>query len=734
MRGVAVESIVRETDKRIDADFSGGKFAFHGLRFSMNRPPNIADPNHVDLAMPEFNDRIAVCEPRLALSVSAAADLFVQALAVDNHLPDPLADAAAIRHHYSLDGAGQSVAVIDSGIAWNHVAFTNQNRDLAPGIGPGQRVVAGWDFAENDADPYDDGPAGYHGTHIAGTLAAITNSFTGVAPGADLVALRVFDDFGRGSLDWIESALRWVIDHRTSLANPITTVNLSLGAFAYDTSQPLTQLDDELQTLHDNGVIVVAAAGNSFDAAQADSLAYPASHPLVAAVTSVDASGSIQPFAQRTEGVFAAPGSAIRSSVPDHVLGADGSFDDFASVDGTSMATPQFAGATILVRQAMQALGLDPTPADILTHLRNTAANQSDPISGATYQIVDLQNAIDSLLGSNHETTPETNSSPLQWISQSAVTIQGTDNADRIIVNLNQPISITFNDTVYTIDRPLESLRIEAGVGNDVLELIGSAADERLIARAPLDVGSEASASLQQPDFSAEFTGFENLVFRGGGGKDRATLFDSVSDDTFEANANQATLRGVGFTFVAADVRSVYAHATGGGNDTAYLYDSASDDRLAIRNQFSSLRSAQHFQLAYGFEKVYAFAGNGGHNEADLYDSPGDDRFNASAAFASISGRDYYAGARGFATVRAEATAGGYDYASLYASDTSTLWTRSTNLLQWTDTGGATRSAQGFELADAFVAGQKVEILPQAVMRSFFAVEREAMRKLFATQ
>ncbi len=97
-----------------------------------------------------------------------------------------------VQQSYGLHGDRQTVAIIDTGIAWDHVA-------LGKGFGPGYRVVGGWDFAENDAKPYDDGPAGYHGTHVAGIVGAKDSTRSGVVSDVDLVALRVFDDAGRGN-------------------------------------------------------------------------------------------------------------------------------------------------------------------------------------------------------------------------------------------------------------------------------------------------------------------------------------------------------------------------------------------------------------------------------------------------------------------------------------------------------------------------------------------------------
>ncbi len=71
-----------------------------------------------------------------------------------------------VSNTYGLRGAGQTVAIIDTGIAYDHLA-------LGGGFGAGYHVVGGWDFTEEkDADPYDDAPAGFHGTHVSGIVAS----------------------------------------------------------------------------------------------------------------------------------------------------------------------------------------------------------------------------------------------------------------------------------------------------------------------------------------------------------------------------------------------------------------------------------------------------------------------------------------------------------------------------------------------------------------------------------
>lgn len=649
----------------------------------------------------------------------------------------PLEAAKAIRNQYGFDGAGQTIAVIDTGIAWDHVAFSTPQPGGKPlvGYGVGYRVVGGWDFAENDALPYDDGPSGYHGTHVAGIVAGASGDFAGVAPGADIVSLRVFDDFGMGKLSWVESALRWVIDNRTAFENPITTVNLSLGVFAEASTAAFYQLNDELEQLRAAGVTVVAAAGNSFDATRPDSLAYPASHPLVAAVSSIDASGNLHGFSQRTDGVFAAPGGSVVSSIPEHVNGWTGRNDDFGPASGTSMASPQLAGAALLVRQAMQSVGETPTPDGILDHLRETSQTMTDPTTGAIYHRIDLLAAIDALVGgstNNGAGDPSTGNAHLVWTDQQTLVVNGTSDSNAITVDLSTGVRITVDSVVYAIDRPLDNLVIRGGAGTNSLEIIGGDGIERVIMRAAVGSGESPGGELSNARLAAEFNGFQNIRFVGGGGNDRVTMFDSPGNDTFESSQNLATLRGSGFTFVAENVPNVFAHGTAGGTDTAYLYDTAGDDTLAIRHQFTSMRGDAMFRLAYGFERVYAFATAGGFDQATLYDSPGDDTLSASPAAAWISSRDYYAGARGFDVIRAESSMGGNDIARLYAADGSAEWTRSGSLLQMTDPSGQSRSAQGFSRAEGYVGTRPLDIIPQSVRDAFYEDERAALRELFA--
>lgn len=146
-------------------------------------------------------------------------------------------------------GTGETVAVVDTGIDYNHP-------DLGGGFGPGHKVVGGYDFFDGDADPMDDNG---HGTHVAGIVAgdpAGPTGRTGEAPGATLTAYKVLDASGNG----FESTVLEGFDAAVAADNPhrADVVNMSVGGPpALD--DPLEQAAE--QAIRD-GVVVVTAAGN----------------------------------------------------------------------------------------------------------------------------------------------------------------------------------------------------------------------------------------------------------------------------------------------------------------------------------------------------------------------------------------------------------------------------------------------------------------------------------------
>src|SRR5207248_10135212 len=160
----------------------------------------------------------------------------------------------AVQQTLGLSGAGVGVAVIDSGITTWHDDLTDRLSRVYP-FG-NQRVAAFVDFVNGRTQPYDDDG---HGTHVAGIIAG--NGYdsggqkAGAAPEASLIALKVLDANGNGTVSSIIAALDWVLANHT--AYNIRVVNMSVGSSIHESAwtDPLTVAAKKVV---DAGVVVVA--------------------------------------------------------------------------------------------------------------------------------------------------------------------------------------------------------------------------------------------------------------------------------------------------------------------------------------------------------------------------------------------------------------------------------------------------------------------------------------------
>ncbi len=254
----------------------------------------------------------------------------------------------------SYRGDGYSVAVIDTGIDYN-------NPDL--GGGWGKRVIAGWNFVNNTADPMDDNG---HGTFVAGEIASSSATYSGVAPDANLIALKVLDSNGSGSYGNVKDALDWVIAHQAQYH--IVSINLSLGSGNY-TTNPYTYLESDFATLKADGVFIAVAAGNDYYAdGSVAGLAYPAVSSNVVsvgavwdgnfgAVSWVSGARDYMTFSDKIAS-FSQRGSALSLFAPGAIITGEARGGGTTTMAGTSMATPVVAGAAVLLHQALDAHGL----------------------------------------------------------------------------------------------------------------------------------------------------------------------------------------------------------------------------------------------------------------------------------------------------------------------------------------------------------------------------------------
>jgi hypothetical protein len=200
----------------------------------------------------------------------------------------------------------------------------------------------------------------------------------------------------------------------------------------------------------------------------------------------------------------------------------------------------------------------------------------------------------------------------------------------------------------------------------------------------------------------------ENVQFVGGGGPDRAYLYDASTDDRLSIYPNRAELTGVGYAFSVEQVSRIFVHAVLGGDDQAFVYDSVGDDSLSVRPQFTSLAGEQYFNYLSGFERVFAYANNGGVDQAKLYDSAGNDLFSASGDITSIVGNGFSTFARGFEVVEAYSNAGGTDRARIHVPSEGRLLSGGDYVGM--ESGHRSSIARNFEQIENFLSGNAVSL------------------------
>jgi subtilisin family serine protease len=300
---------------------------------------------------------------------------------------DSIIGASQVQSNYNVNGSGMTVAVIDTGVDYNNPA-------LGSGYGPGAKVIAGYDFADNSTNPM----AAYsqHGTAVAGIIGSDSASDPGVAPGVNIVALRVTDSTNTASLTSIANALQWVITNHAQYN--ITVVNLSLSDgnnYAHNwfatTGGEAEQVTNLIGQLRGMNIPVVVATGNNFTGAQGEGFAAIVQGTI--SVTATDLSGNLLPDAQRL-GTSIGGSSATVIAAPGEGFTAPSGDSGSSSVDGTSFATPLVSGAVVLLQQIYeQRFGTLPTVDQIQSWLQGGSDPIYDPVTGITIGELDIPKA-----------------------------------------------------------------------------------------------------------------------------------------------------------------------------------------------------------------------------------------------------------------------------------------------------------------------------------------------------
>jgi thermitase len=253
-----------------------------------------------------------------ATAVPAPNDTFFGSLwGLDGSaVPDPGVDALAA-WEFSR-GSGQVIAVADTGVALDHP-------DLQGNLWTGPGGIHGHDFVDGDSDPDD---YEFHGTHVAGTAAAIDDNglgIAGVAPDAQIMAVRVLDGNGNGSSADIGAGIAFAAQ------NGADVINLSLGRGA--ASDPLMSTGIAIADGLD--VVVVAAAGNEDnDNDAAGTVPCNLPHPNVICVAAVTRDGDLAGFSNygATTVDVGAPGTGILSAETDYAAVMTNNFSSTADL------------------------------------------------------------------------------------------------------------------------------------------------------------------------------------------------------------------------------------------------------------------------------------------------------------------------------------------------------------------------------------------------------------------
>ncbi|RSN74571.1 MAG: peptidase S8 [Thermoproteota archaeon] len=282
---------------------------------------------------------------------------------------------------WSSLGKGIKVAVLDTGIDYTHPELKGKVSWCAYTVGT--KTYTGTKLS-NCADKNG------HGTHVSGIIASTINNVgnAGVAPNVTLYAVKVLNNAGYGTYSDIAEGIILAVkgpDGIVGTEDDAKILSMSLGG-----SSDSSVLHDAVVWAYNNGAIIVAAAGNEGDGdPSTDNVAYPARYSEVIAVAAVDSSYNIPSWSSDGPEVdVAAPGVSIYSTYKN---------GGYATLSGTSMATPHVSATIALIQAIRIAYGKQPlTFSQMYETITKTAVDIGSPgfdvFSG--YGLVDAYRAV----------------------------------------------------------------------------------------------------------------------------------------------------------------------------------------------------------------------------------------------------------------------------------------------------------------------------------------------------
>ena len=357
-------------------------------------------------------------------------------------------------HGLGESGERASIAILDSGIDAEH-----ESLDTADGLAlaecRGGGCAAEWDDDRG------------HGTHCAGSASALDNDagVVGACPDADLYSVKVLADDGSGSDADIAEGIRWCVD------NGIDVINLSLGG-----PSDGGVLHDAVRYAYEEGVLVVAAAGNA--GPDEGTVDYPAAYDECIAVGATDPDDDVPRWSSRGEEVeLVAPGANVLSTYPG---------DDYAVLEGTSMSAPHVAGiaAILLSTGVPHAEDVDDVadPGGVRGILRETAEDLGFEATEQGYGLLDAREAYRRIGLAVSAPDPAEVRTTSATVDATLVSAGDADSAD-VYVRWRRPDSDGWTASPPRSIAPDEELSVElTGLGADTeyeLQAVAESTDDR---------------------------------------------------------------------------------------------------------------------------------------------------------------------------------------------------------------------------------------------------------------
>lgn len=270
---------------------------------------------------------------------------------------------SSFAHNLGIYGQRIGIAIVDTGL-FPHPDYRS-------------RIVGWYDAIHKSARPYDDSG---HGSHVAGIAAGNGNFsnglYTGIAPSANLIGVKVLNEKGNGTIPDIMKGLNWIMKNKERLG--IRIVNISIGANDQSSFDETCEFVRKVDELWDSGTVVVAAAGNK--GPKRRTISAPGNSRKIITVGSSDLSES---SSHGHSGVgptlscikkpdVVAPGFRIISCSPRN-KSRQGSYYSIKS--GTSMSTPVVSGAIALLLSRYPSM----TPREVKIRLKNSSTDLNLP-------------------------------------------------------------------------------------------------------------------------------------------------------------------------------------------------------------------------------------------------------------------------------------------------------------------------------------------------------------------